>query len=316
MPRIEVRILNEDLAELAGEPLVPQPPQSMNDAVLDELHRYARRCGADVEATVVDRPAASRFILRMSPDGSSRLLTSGDLPATRETRVGGTPSALALAVARATAAADAFTPAPAIAATPPGNDSPDVRATGTPAVAAEPGDAVEAHTHHAATDVTGKTAGTLCHSEEDIPIPAELVKRIGHIHGLASEGRFQEAFAKATILRKSLTVSLGAEHAHTLEVRALEAYLAHLAEDHREATVLALAVARSRCVANDARAAADATRATAAWQWLEDHSAVVTHGQELLHMWRKLKLRGVLSAEHEEIAELVRQDMDALATLP
>jgi hypothetical protein len=144
-------------------------------------------------------------------------------------------------------------------------------------------------------------------------LPAELAEHIGRINAWAAVDRLDEAFADATALRESLTGSVGAEHPHAVEARAVEAYLAYLRGDNREAIVLALAVARIRCGTRDGRAPADVARAAAAWQRLDDDRAAFAHGLELLHMWDKLDDRGVLPPGHAELAEQVRDQVDQLA---
>ncbi|MER5339342.1 hypothetical protein ABT030_03170 [Streptomyces mirabilis] len=145
-----------------------------------------------------------------------------------------------------------------------------------------------------------------------VGLPAVLAEQIGRIGALAAVGRLDEAFADATALRESLTGSVGAEHPHAVEARSLEAYLAHLLGDDREAVVLALAVARIRCGAGDGQASADVARAAAAWQHLVDDRAAVTHGHELLHMWDVLSRRGPLPPGHAELAGEVRRHVEWL----
>ncbi|MBT3153050.1 hypothetical protein HTV45_19620 [Streptomyces sp. CHD11] len=127
-----------------------------------------------------------------------------------------------------------------------------------------------------------------------------------------SAGRLDEASAHATALRESLTGALGAEHPDALEARAMEAYVAHLRGDHREATVLALSVARIMCRAEDAQAPAALARATAAWQRLDDERAAVVHGGELSRLWDGLDTQDRLSAEHAELAARVREQLEEL----
>ncbi len=142
--------------------------------------------------------------------------------------------------------------------------------------------------------------------------PVGLSEQVGLINELGISGRLDEAFARATALRESLTGSVGAEHPHAVEARAMEAYLAYLRGDHREAVVLALAVARIRCGAEDERAPMDVARAAAAWQQLDDSRTAVAHGHELLHMWGMLSRRGPLPPGHVELAEEVHRYVRAL----
>ena len=267
MDQFKVRISDDGLAEIDGHPLVPVPGQSVHEAVLDQLQRYAQERAAAVEATVNDGPGTAHFVLQVSPDGSSRVL---DMEETAPPEEPGTApaapapvSAVASAVARARAMAAARASAPA------------------PAPAAD-------------------------------DLPAELAERLGRINALGVAGRLDEAFADATALRESLTGSVGAEHPHAVEARAVEAYLAHLRGDYREAVVLALAVARIRCGAGDERAATEVARAAAAWQQLDDSRTAVAHGRELLHMWGVLNRRGPLPPGHVELAEQVHRYVRAL----
>ena len=266
MDQFKVRISDDGLAEIDGHPLVPVPGQSVHEAVLDQLQRYAQERAAAVEATVNDGPGAAHFVLQVSPDGSSRVLDMEEAapPEPEATPAAPAPvSAVASAVARARAMAAARASAPA------------------PAPAAD-------------------------------DLPPELAERLGRINALGVAGRLDEAFADATALRESLTGSVGAEHPHAVEARAVEAYLAHLRGDYREAVVLALAVARIRCGAGDERAATEVARAAAAWQQLDDSRTAVAHGRELLHMWGVLNRRGPLPPGHVELAEQVHRYVRAL----
>ncbi len=143
-------------------------------------------------------------------------------------------------------------------------------------------------------------------------LAGDVAERIGRINAEAAAGRLDEAYADATTLRESLAETVGADHPHAVEARALEAYLAHLCGDHREATVLALGVARIRCVNGDERAPSDVARAAAAWQHIEDDRAAAVHGTELLHMWDTLRDLGTLTAGQAELAERTREQVEAL----
>ncbi|MEU1106301.1 hypothetical protein ABZ408_35900 [Streptomyces tibetensis] len=145
------------------------------------------------------------------------------------------------------------------------------------------------------------------------PLPPELVDRVAHINALTATGRIEEASAAVTALREALTRSAGTEHPDALEARAMEAYLAHLRGDHREATVLALSVARILCGAGDPGAPAAIARAAAAWQRLEDVRAAVVHGGELLHMWDRLRGGGRLAPADERLARRVRAQVESLS---
>ncbi|MEU9731297.1 hypothetical protein [Streptomyces sp. NPDC048002] len=274
MAHFEVHITEEDRAEIDGHPLVPEPGQSVHDAVLDRLQQYAQERETAVRATVNEGYDAAYFVLQVHPDGSSRVLDpdevqnevpDADLPDLAEPEAPAEPaprpvSAIATAVSRARARATGPAPAPARA-----------------------------------------------------DLPTEHAERIARINALATTGRLDEAYAEAGALRESLTGALGADHPDALEARSMEAYLAHLRGDHREATVLALGVARIRCGAGDGQAPAEVARAAAAWQRIDDDRAAFVHGRELLHMWGQLNLRGLLPPADAALVGQVRRHVDALA---
>ncbi|MFJ6541066.1 hypothetical protein ACIQMP_10500 [Streptomyces sp. NPDC091385] len=287
----QVRVSGGEFAVIDGETVTAGPGGSVHDAVLDRLQRYAERRGSAVAAAVAED--TDRFVLEVSPDGSSRVLPSEEPEGARESTPGDAPestpedpsgkpedapedtgrtpdrSAIAAVLARARATA-------AARATPPA----------TPAPASDP--------------------------DPDADVPPQLAEPVTRINTLARTGHLDEALTEATALRERLTGSAGTEHPHTLQARAVEAYLAHLSGRHREATVLALSVARSRCGAGDAQAPTEVVRAAAAWQRLDDERAAVVHGRELLHMWDRLGSLGPLPPGHAELAERVRDQVESL----
>ncbi|MFI2630873.1 hypothetical protein ACH5A2_10820 [Streptomyces collinus] len=273
MTHFAVRIPGEGLAEINGELLVVEKGGSVHEAVLDRLQRHAQERGAAVEATVNDGPAGAHFVLQVAPDGSSRLLD----PAERTDAPGHAPE-----------------PPPAPAPVP----------TTVSAVAA-----AVARARAAAT----APPALVPPPQPSRPLAPELADRVAHINALTAAGRIEEASAEATALREALTRSAGTEHPDALEARAMEAYLAHLRGDHREATVLALSVARILCGAADPGAPAAIARAAAAWQRLEDGRAAVIHGSELLHMWNRLRGVGRLAPADERLARRVRAQVESLS---
>ncbi|MFD7698811.1 hypothetical protein [Streptomyces caelestis] len=156
------------------------------------------------------------------------------------------------------------------------------------------------------------SAGSVTGAPSSAPLPAGLTEPIIRINALTADGRLDEASAAVTTLRENLAVSLGTEHPATLEARAMEAYLAHLRGDHREATVLALDVARIMCRAGDAQAPEAVARAAAAWRRLDDDRAAVTHGRELLRLCDSLHGKGLLAPGHADLARRVRRRLEKL----
>lgn len=299
MARFEVYVSDEGLAEIDGEFLVPVPGQSVDEAVLDQLHRYAVERGEAVEATVTERPDKGHFVLEVSPDGSSRLLVPPEEPPLdAEPEPEPEPEPLSEPVPE---------PDPVPAPVPVPVPDP-VPAPSRPAVG---GTVIAAAMARAAAAAASAQAAALAPAPATVPVsavvlPPELAGRISHMNALARAGRLDEARALASELRRRLTEEAGADDPYAVEARAVEAYIAHLCGDHREAVVLALAVARIRCGAGDRRAPEDVARAVAAWQWLDDERAIVVHGQELLRMWEKLGHRGLLTPVHTELAGRVR----------
>ncbi|MGW2827589.1 hypothetical protein [Streptomyces sp. NPDC001286] len=332
MDRYEVYISDEGLAAIDGEPLVPAPGQSLHEAVLDRLQRYAAERAEAVEATVNDSPDTSHFVLEVSPDGSSRVLTSTGTPefdgeTEDEAESEGEPEPDADVEPEADTESEAE-PVPVADPAPepePGSEavSRDDVADPTPApplpkpptaLGSAVATAVARATAAARAAAEGRAAasGPATPSVPTVVLPAELAGPVGRINALATVGRLDEAHILANRLRESLTEEAGAEDPRAVEARAVEAYIAHLRGDHREATVLALAVARIRCRTGDRRASEEVARAAAAWQRIDDDRAAVAHGRELLHMWDRLHRRGLLASADAELADQVRRRVDAL----
>ncbi|MET8829992.1 hypothetical protein ABZX40_30860 [Streptomyces sp. NPDC004610] len=307
MDRFEVYLSDEGPAEIDGEPVRTAPGRSVHEAVLDRLQRYAQERGEPVEAIVNQGSGLDDFALQVSPDGSSRLLLPADPPGTTEEAEGeraaeGDEGDEGAEGERGEEA----TPVSATSAT----------STTSAASAASALAAVVGRARAAARETPAAPAAPIAPAAPDSGgLPLAFTKRIARVNSLAADGRLEDAYAAATALRKSLTREVGADDPHALEARSLEAYVAHLAGEHREAVVLALGVARIRCGAGDLRAPGDVARAAAFWQRLDDDTAAVTHGLELLHMWDALHRRGLLAPGHRLIAERVRGYVDSLTPL-
>ncbi|MGW5639349.1 hypothetical protein [Streptomyces sp. NPDC003832] len=289
MAHFEVHITDEDRAEIDGHPLVPEPGQSVHEAVLDRLQQYAEERAAAVEATVNEGYGEAHFVLQVHPDGSSRVLDPEE-PAEE------TPEEIS-EQAPVTRLPEQPEPEPEASAPRPEDPAP------------APVSAIATAVSRATARATATALAPLVRPD----LPAEHAERIDRINALATRGSLDEAYAEAGALRENLTGALGADHPHALEARSMEAYLAHLRGDHREATVLALGVARIRCGAGDGQAPAEVARAAAAWQRIDDDRAAFVHGRELLHMWSQLNLRGLLPPADAALVGQVRRHVDALA---
>ncbi|MEU9136151.1 hypothetical protein AB0D33_09320 [Streptomyces sp. NPDC048404] len=336
MARFDVYISGEGLAEIDGHTLVPEPGQSVHEAVLDRLQGHAEERAGAVVATVYDGPGAARFLLEVLADGSSRVLEPDEETAAEHEPVASSGAEHPVASSGAEhdpvvpaaaepdpVASSAAVPVAATGAVPapvPIPEAAPAATVGAPAVVVP---APAAATASAVATAVARARATAA-ARAEVPeaaavaapvtaaLPADLTERIGCVNALAAAGRLDEAFAGATALRESLTGSMGAEDPYAVEARAVEAYLAYLRGDHREAIVLALAVARIRCGARDGRAPAEVARAAAAWQQLDDERAVVAHGRELLHMWAVLDRHGLLPPGSAALVGQVRRQVDAL----
>lgn len=293
MDRFEVYLSDEGPAEIDGEPVRTAPGGSVHEAVLDRLQRYAQERGGPVEAIVNQGSGLDDFALQVSPDGSSRLLLPGEgLEPDGEERRGHEADEADDEAAEDRGASEPPEPVP----------SPSPSPSAASALAAVVGRARTAARETPAAPAAPDSSG----------LPLAFARRIARVNSLSAAGRLEDAHAAATALRKSLTREVGADAPPALEARSLEAYVAHLAGEHREAVVLALGVARIRCGAGDLRAPGDVARAAAFWQRLDDDTAALTHGRELLHMWDALNRRGLLAPGHRTLAERVRAHIGSL----
>ncbi|WP_031134239.1 MULTISPECIES: hypothetical protein [Streptomyces] len=309
MTHFAVRIPGEGLAEINGELLAVGQGRSVHEAVLDRLQQYAQERDAAVEATVNDGPGGAHFVLQVAPDGSSRLLD----PTERTEPADHAPEPPPPAPGPA--------PTPAPAAPTPASAAPGPAASVVAPVPAAPTPASAVATAVARARAAATAPPAPVPSPAPVPppppsrpLPRELADRVAHINALARRGRLEEASAEVTALREELTRTAGTEHPDALEARAMEAYLAYLRGDHREATVLALSVARILCGAGAPQAPAAVARAAAAWQRLEDDRAAEIHGRELLHMWGRLRGGGRLSPADEHLAHRVRAHVEVLSS--
>ncbi|MEV7860771.1 tetratricopeptide repeat protein [Streptomyces hirsutus] len=348
MTHFDVYISDDGFARIGQAPVAPAPGESVHEAVLDHLQRYAEQYGTAVQATVTDGPGDAHFTLEVAPDGSSRVLVPeepgepevpegptepevpedsenlevSEAPAPVPPPVAGSAIAAAVARARATAAGDTANPPVRISIPAQATAlEPELVPGQEPAMEreAEPHPAPEPEPAPASDPLPEPTRRTTRGVTEELSAPVaavdlspELIERITRINALAAVGRLDEALDDATALRETMTAEMGAEHPDALEARAMEAYLAHLRGDHREATVLALSVARILCGAGDPQAPAAVARAAAAWQRLDDDRAAEIHGNELLHMWGRLHSAGRLSPADEHLAHQVRIQLEDL----
>ncbi|WP_265565449.1 hypothetical protein [Streptomyces hygroscopicus] len=273
-----------------GKHLSVLDEQTVHSAVLDTLHRHAMSLEQPIVADISDHPVEAAFRIEVAPDGSSRVLEhpspwlGSDQPSALGTDIGQVKSP------------DEEEPA---AVAPRQANSGGAPPTG-------------------ATQTISSVRLLPDRAVPPVPVPDYLASAILHINELLETGHLSQALVTAGALREKLTEDAGAEHPDALETRSLEAYIAYLLGDHRNAIVLTLAVARIRCRQQDPSAIDDATRATAIWQKLSDVQAIAAHGSELLGMWHGLASRAQLTTWHavmtQYIEQRLRENADGLSS--
>ncbi|MFF2519441.1 hypothetical protein [Streptomyces sp. NPDC058086] len=262
-----------------GKRLRVADEQTVHSAVLDTLHQHAMSLEQPVVADISDHPIEAAFRIQVAPDGSSCILErstpwpGSDASSDIDTDIGHVKNA-----------AGEGSPASA----PWGANSGEGPATGA------------AHTISPVRLLPGRAV-------PPVPVPDHLASSLRHINELLDAGYPNQALVSATALREELTQDAGAEHPDALEARSLEAFIAYLQGDHRNAIVLTLAVARIRCQQQDPSAIVDVTRATAIWQKLSDVRAIATHGSELLRMWHRLASQTQFTTWHAVLTQYIEQ---------
>ncbi|MEV3870822.1 tetratricopeptide repeat protein [Streptomyces sp. NPDC049906] len=304
---IEVHVTADGAATVGGLPVVGTGEQSLQEAVLDHLHRLVLATGHPVAATVHDARIGYRTPILVTADGASAFAGA---PVPLPAPPGGAPGAAAppAPVLPATPlAAPAPAPAPATPAPvtavataappvtpgapplPPGWSAPAPAAPPPPAPASAPAGA-------------GNTGPSLL---------AEPVRRINEAVGM---GRIESAAAMAEQSIASAVRTLGAEHAEVLQLRELAAYIAYLAGDAPRSFALSMELARVRRRGNDAvRAFACVQSAAAAWRALRSPAEGLALGHELVTLWDDLAAAGGPAAAERAQLDAARARMGRLA---
>ncbi|MEV8602749.1 RICIN domain-containing protein [Streptomyces griseoviridis] len=132
-PLIPVVIGSDGTAVVDGEPVPVMGGESVDVAILDTLHGYARNRNTPVTASISDPVSGSVAIVEVSPDGSSRLVEQREEPATEREE----PATAVLPAVEATPPTPTpTTPTPPAATPVPSAAVPAV--PGTPAVPGAP----------------------------------------------------------------------------------------------------------------------------------------------------------------------------------
>ncbi|WTW93786.1 hypothetical protein OG216_10515 [Streptomycetaceae bacterium NBC_01309] len=132
------------------------------------------------------------------------------------------------------------------------------------------------HTREAAAAHLEALSAPRAPSDEPLPPPPELREALADVAAIAAEGRHDEALGAADAIIDALVADLGWEHAHTLNVREVRAYLTAEAGQLADAVTAYLDIAESRLLTRgpehpDTISATD--NAHALWLRLHDHDA-------------------------------------------
>lgn len=338
---IEVHVSAHGQVTVGGLPVVAGPGESVQDAVLNYLHRLVLATGHAVNATVHDERIGFSTPLKVVADGSSHFtgepvrLAGGAVAAAVRVVEGVTQSAAPQQVAdvRAPAAipepsaGQAPADAPAAAPPPGGEPSPALVHTATPSAAVVAPDvtpapvpapstavavAPEPVTAPApATPVTPQTASAATTAES--VAPSLLAEPVLRINEALQMGRIETAAAMAEQTISSATKTLGKEHPEVLQLRELAAYIAYLAGDAHRSFTSSMDLARIRGRQRDVRAYANVQSAAAAWRAVRDPAQGLALGRELISLWSELAADGGPAAVEIHQLEAARARMGRLA---
>lgn len=280
---LAVLIRRDGSALVDGEPLRVPDGEPVHAAVLDAMQRHAQARGEPVEAAILDRNEGAITHVEVAPDGSSRILGQEEHDEAPKPE-----------------------PRPLAADSPPGTSAAE-RPSPEPLPAAEPRPAAGPRTD----DAPRPAGGTM-------PLPAHVPAELAELAQLVTDsldnGAPERAAAVAFRLRQHAVRTFGAEHPHTVEARALEAFVADQSGNHRFATATGLELARIRHRLGDPRAHEELRRAVAAWWQIDDVPSAVEQGGALLDVWSTLAAQDGPTAQDTELPHLVNRRMHALAT--
>jgi hypothetical protein len=313
---IDVRVSADGSATVGGLPVVVGPGESVQDAVLNYLHRLVLATGHRVAATVHDERIGFSTPIQVAADGSSRF--AGEpvrfaVPASVPAPAGANAAEAAGASLRQApeALVSAVPPQPrpqphsdratrALRAVPDPTPGEVSEPTPAPPAAGEP---APVPTPVAATAPTAAGA----------TVPSLLAEPVRRINDAVQMGRIESAAAMAEQSIASASQTLGAEHPEVLQLRELAAYIAYLAGDAQRSFALSMELARVRRRQKDARAHVNVQSAAAAWRAVGDPSQGLALGRELIGLWSELAVDGGPAAADTRQLDAARARMDRLA---
>ncbi|MDX3690724.1 hypothetical protein PV726_10400 [Streptomyces europaeiscabiei] len=301
---IEVHVPAHGQVTVGGLPVVAGPGESVQDAVLNYLHRLVLATGHAVNATVHDQRIGFSTPLRVVADGSSHF--AGEpvpLAGGAVTAAVGTAEDLGRIAAPqqvAHASAPAAIPEPSAAQAP----------AGVPAPAPEP--VVPVAPEPVTAPAPPATPRTAPAATTESVAPSLLAEPVLRINEAVQSGRIESAAAMAEQSIASATKTLGEQHPEVLQLRELAAYIAYLAGDAQRSFALSMDLARIRRRQGDVRAHVNVQSAAAAWRAVRDPSRGLDIGRELIDLWSELAADGGPAAVDIQQLEAARARMGRL----
>lgn len=301
---IEVQVPVHGQVTVGGLPVVAGPGESVQDAVLNYLHRLVLATGHAVNATVHDQRIGFSTPLRVVADGSSHFagepvpLAGGAVTAAVGTAEDPGRSAAPQHVADASARA--ALPEPSAGQAP----------AGVPAPAPEP--AVPVAPEPVTAPAAPATPRTAPAATTESVAPSLLAEPVLRINEAVQSGRIESAAAMAEQSIASATKTLGEQHPEVLQLRELAAYIAYLAGDAQRSFALSMDLARIRRRQGDVRAHVNVQSAAAAWRAVRDPSRGLDIGRELIDLWSELAADGGPAAVDIQQLEAARARMGRL----
>ncbi|MGW1671903.1 hypothetical protein [Streptomyces sp. NPDC002324] len=301
---IEVNVPAHGQVTVGGLPVVAGPGESVQEEVLNYLHRLVLATGHAVNALVHDQRIGFSIPLKVVADGSSHFagepvpLAGGMVTAAVGTADG---------PGRSPVPGQAEESAPAVAPEP----------SARPVPAKKPAPAPQPAVRVSPEPVTAPSAAlappqTVSAATAESVAPSLLAEPVLRINEAVQRGRIESAAAMAEQSIASATKSLGEEHPEVLQLRELAAYIAYLAGDAQRSCALSMDLARIRRRQGDVRAYVNVQSAAAAWRAVRDPSQGLAIGGELISLWSELAADGVPAEVDPEQLEAARARMGRL----
>ncbi|EKX66701.1 tetratricopeptide repeat protein [Streptomyces ipomoeae] len=336
---IDVHVSSNGQATVGGMPVVAGPGESVQDAVLNYLHRLVLATGHTVAATVHDERIGFSTPLQVMADGSSHFMgepvrlagsviaDAGAAMAVPQQKVPDTQVApepprqherdrttWLLSGVSDPSPDSTMSPEPTPTSTATGESSPTPGSAAPPVPATAPPPAAASVPAPApAPAPVAASVPQAVPSPADAVAPSLLAEPVLRINEALQRGRIESAAAMAEQSIASATKTLGKEHPEVLQLRELTAYIAYLAGDAQRSFTLSMELARIRRRQRDARAYVNVQSAAAAWRAVRDPSQGLALGRELIGLWSELVVDGGPAAVEIRQLEAARARMDRLA---